>query len=178
MNSMELVLNFPQNAHQVSPGMPQADVSQLPTPVHQDLITTVSDVSHINLAIKEKSGMINNLNAFALIALSSMVLNVLNAPLVNNMPLVDASAQKELSLTEFNVPLELLINVFLLPIPTGTELTVSASQDLPQIATNVSAKVLLSEIIAKDALPSLTQSGETEFVNAITVMLMLTELVP
>ena len=100
----------------------------------------VLDVFHINLVIKEEFGMINNLNVFALILLSGMVFNVLDVHLDNNMQLEDVSVHKVLSLMDSNVLLEPLIDVFLLLILTGMELTVFASQDLLQATTNVFVK--------------------------------------
>lgn len=123
--------------------------------------------------IKEESGMINNLNVSALILPSGMVFNVSDALLDNNMQSEDASVHKELSLMESNVLLEPLIDVFLLLIPTGMELTVFASQDLLQATINASVKVLLLEIIVKDVLLNQIQFSETEFVNVIMDSLML-----
>lgn len=117
--------------------------------------------------------MINNLNVSALILPSGMVFNVSDALLDNNMQSEDASVHKELSLMESNVLLEPLIDVFLLLIPTGMELTVFASQDLLQATINASVKVLLLEIIVKDVLLNQIQFSETEFVNVIMDSLML-----
>ncbi len=87
------------------------------------------------------------------------------------MPMVDVSAQKELSLMVFNVLPELSIDVLAFPTLTGTELIVFASQDILQLIINVSVKVLLSEIIVKDVLQNQIQYLKTEFVNVILVLL-------
>lgn len=128
--------------------------------------------------IKEEFGMINNLNVFALILPSGMVFNVSDVPLDNNMQLEDVSAHKVLSLMESNVLLELSTDVFQLPIPTGMELTVFASQDLLQATINVSAKASLLEIIVKDVLQSQTQFSEMVFANVTTDSLMSMVPVP
>lgn len=145
---------------------------QLQIPAHQDLTTTESDVFHINHAIKEEFGMINYLNAYAQILLSSTVLNVLDALQVNFMPTVDVSAQTEHSLMEFNVLLKLLIDVLVLPIPTGMELIVSAYQVSQEITINATAKASSLVTIVKDAPQSQTLFSETESVNVIPVMLI------
>lgn len=151
---------------------------QLLTLAHQDHIIMVLNVFHINLVIKEEFGMINNLNVSALILPSGMVSNVSDVPLDNNMQLEDVSAHKVLSLMEFNALLELLIDVFLLPIPTGMELTVFASQDSLQATINASVKVLLLETIVKDVPLSQIQFSEMEFVNVTMDSLMLMVPVP
>jgi hypothetical protein len=138
---------------------------RLLTLAHQDHIIMVLDVFHINLVIKEEFGMINNLNVFALILLSGMVFNVLDVHLDNNMQLEDVSVHKVLSLMESNVLLEPLIDVFLLLILTGMELTVFVSQDFLQATISVSVKASLSVIIVKDVLLNQIQFSEKEFVN-------------
>lgn len=98
--------------------------------------------------------------------------------LVNFMPTVDATAQMDFSSTEPLVLSRLSINVSEFQTPTGTELTVSASQDsaLPEIHATVKESSL--ETIVKDVPPSQTQSGETESVNVTMDMLMLMVFVP
>lgn len=87
------------------------------------------------------------------------------------MPMVDVSAQKELSSMEFNVLPELSIDVSAFPTLTGTELIVFVSQDILQLIINASVKVLLLEIIVKDVLQNQIQYLKTEFVNVILVLL-------
>ncbi len=98
--------------------------------------------------------------------------------LANFMPTVDATVQTDFSLMEPPVLSRLSINVLEFQIPTGTELTVSASQDLVLPETHAIVKESSLETIVKDVPPSQTQSGETESVNVTTVMLMLTVFVP
>jgi len=63
------------------------------------------------------------------------------------------------------VLLEPLIDVFLLLILTGMELTVFVSQDFLQATISVSVKASLSVIIVKDVLLNQIQFSEKEFVN-------------
>lgn len=116
--------------------------------------------------------MINYLNAYAQILLSSTVSNVLDALQVNFMLTVDVSAQTEHSLMEFNVLLKLLIDVLVLPIPTGMELIVSAYQVSQEITINATAKASSLVTIVKDAPQSQTLFSETESANVIPVMLI------
>jgi hypothetical protein len=77
----------------------------------------------------------------------------------------DVSAQKEPSSMDLNVSINLLIDVLVLKIPTGTELTVSAILDSKVMETPVSVMVSLWETIVKGVHPSQIPSLKTEFVN-------------
>ena len=94
------------------------------------------------------------------------------------MPMVDATAQMDFSSMEPNVLLRLLINVLLFQTPTGTELTASASQDSALLEIHAIVMVSSWVTTVKDVLPSQTQSGRAESVNATLVMPMLTVFVP
>lgn len=93
MNSTANVFLSPQNAHQALLGTTPTDVLQLQIPAHQDHITMVLNVFHINHVIKEESGMILSVNASVHKVHSQMVLNVLNVPLDNFMPMEVVTAQ-------------------------------------------------------------------------------------
>lgn len=58
MNLMANVFLFRQNVHQVLLGIIQMDVPQQPILAQVDLISTVTNVYHINHATKEEFGMI------------------------------------------------------------------------------------------------------------------------
>ena len=178
MNSTANVSHCQPSAHQVSPGTPQTDAPQLQTPAQPAHTTMESSAFHINHVTREESGTIPSVNAFAHKEVSQTVLNVSDVPLVNSMPTEDATAQMDFSSMEPNVSSKPSINVSESPTPTGTELTASASQDSALPETHAIVKESLSETIVKDVPPSPTQSGETESVNATTVMPMLTVFVP
>lgn len=125
----------------------------------------------------EKSGTILSVNAFAHQDHSQMEFNVLNVPLDNFMPTEDATVQMEPSSMESNVPLRLPINVSESQTPTGTELTVSASQDSQPTETHAIVMVSSWETIVKDAPQSQTQSGAAESVNVTLDMPMSTVFV-
>ncbi len=178
MNSMANVFLFQQNAHQVLPGTQQTAVLQLQIPAQQVHITMVSSVFHINHAIREESGTIPSVNVSALQDHSQMVSNVSDVELVNFMPMEAAIVQLEHSLMESNVLLRLSINVLELPILTGMELTVFASQVSQLLETHAIVMVSLWVTIVKDAPPNQTQSSPMESVNVTTAMLSLTVFVP
>lgn len=133
MNSMASVFHFQPSANQVWPGITAMAAPQLATLVQAELTSMVLSVFHINLAIREESGMILSVNVFAHPVHSGTLLNVSDVLLVSFMLMEVATVQMEPSSMEFNVQLKLQINVLVFQALTGTEPIVSASQDsLPQ----------------------------------------------
>lgn len=133
---------------------------------HQVLTSMESSVSHTLHVTTEESGTILSVNASAHKDLSPTVPLAFDAPLDNSMPTEDATAQMELSSMELNALSELLTNVSAFQTPTGTELTVSASQASQPTETHASVTVSSLETSVKDVRQSQTQSGPTESVNA------------
>jgi hypothetical protein len=85
--------------------------------------------------------MILSVNAFAHKAHSPTVSLAFDAPLVNFTPTEAASAQTELSSMELNALSDPSTDASASPTRTGTELTVSASQDTQPTEIHVSATV-------------------------------------
>lgn len=98
MNWMENVFPYHQDAHQVQIGS-TTHVSLPQIPVHQALITMVSDVFPTNHVLKEESGMRPSPNVFVLSTLSSTESNVLDAPKDKPSQMEAASALREHSST-------------------------------------------------------------------------------
>jgi hypothetical protein len=103
---------------------------------------------------------------------------VSDAPPVNFMPTEVATAQMEPFSMELNAQSEQPTDVSEFQTPTGTELTVSASQVSQPTEIHASVMDSLWEIIVKDVPPSQTLSGPAEYADATTDMPMLTVFVP
>lgn len=177
MNSTELALLFPQDAHQAFHGTPPTVALQLQTPAPPVLTTTELSVFLTCHATTEKSGTTHCPNAFAHKEASPTEFHVSDVPLANFTPTEVATAQTDFSSMEPPVSSRLSTNVSPFQTPTGTELTASASQDSALPETHATAMVSSWVTTVKDAPQSQTQSGRAESVNATPDLPMSTVFV-